>query len=335
MVRRERFPSTMHPPPLQNLAASSRLHGRKCVALAIAGLLTGLCGLRAQGQIPAAGLGNASDRSCSIPGLATHSHSMIQDAALVIAYTSQASLARSLEVTLIAHGEAGPEYKARSEESRPSPVMIEFRAPAFLRMTGVIPFSAQRAFDMSSDGRNFRLLVPDGKVMRFIVGPVDAPATSSNPRENLRPQPVIDALHWPIGKLRTGTGKGQAIEKGIREITLDLAPSSQAGERTAIVQFDVVHGVVTQLTEDDAAERTVTSIQYSDWQRIARESGGSDLSCFPKRIVVVQPRQDLRLEMKIISVTLNPPISPDKFRLMPPRGVVVTRLSPPPPSRDH
>jgi hypothetical protein len=74
--------------------------------------------------------------------------------------------------------------------------MLSFLAPNSLGMTGEIPLSGRRTFDLASDGREFRLLVPDGKFMRFLVGPVGAPANSPNPRENLRPQPLIDAFYW-------------------------------------------------------------------------------------------------------------------------------------------
>jgi hypothetical protein len=320
-------------PSLQHRAASTKLSHNRCALLTVAALLTGLCGLHAHGQITGAAAESALGGSCSIPGLAPQSHRSIHDEDLMAAYTAQASLAKSLEATVIARAKAGGEYKAQSQDSRPSPVMIEFHAPGFLRMTGVIPFSAQRTFDMSSDGRDFRLLVPDGRVMRFFAGPVDAPATSSNPRENLRPQPVVDTLHWPAGKLRGGIGKGQDGQKGVREITLDLAPSTEDVARTTVVQFDLNRGVVSQLTVNDAAGHVVTQIQYDDWQKIARESGGTELSCFPKRITIVQPRQDLQLEMKVMSVTINSPIPPQRFRLMPPGGVPVTRLGPPEPGK--
>ncbi len=315
--------------PVFHHLTSSKLNRGGCVLLAIVELLAGQCALHAQRQTSAAAAEGVGDPSCSMPGLAPKSHQLMQDEDLLAAYTAQASRVKSLEATVMARAKAGAEYKAQAQDSRPSPVMIEFHVPGFLRMTGVIPFSAQRTFDMSSDGRDFRLLVPDGKVMRFFAGPVDAPVTSSNPRENLRPQPVVDALHWPQGKLWVGVEKGSARQTGLREITLHLAPSTGDSGRTAIVQFDLDRGVVSQLTMNDVAGRTVTQIQYDDWQKIAQESGGIERACFPKRIIIVQPRQDLQLEMKVLSVMLNPPIPPQRFRLMPPGGISVTRLSPP------
>ena len=95
----------------------------------------------------------------------------------------------------------------------------------------------------------------------------------------------------------------------------------------------LVANFVTSFMMNDAAGHVVTQIQYDDWQKIARESGGTELSCFPKRITIVQPRQDLQLEMKVMSVTINSPIPPQRFRLMPPGGVPVTRLGPPEPGR--
>lgn len=146
---------------------------------------------------------------------------------LVAVYNARASLVQSLEASAMVRAKGGKEYRTRARESRATPAMIEFRAPAWLRLTGVIPFTAKRTFDIASDGREFRLLVLDRNAMRLVVGPVDAPATAPNPR----------------------------------------------------------------------------------------------------RIAVIQPQQDIELEMKLLSLSLNPNIPPSKFRLAVPAGVPVTRVN--------
>lgn len=104
-------------------------------------------------------------------------------------------------VAVIVRGQSGAEYNVHPRGAQALPALLSFLAPDFLRLTGEIPFSGRRSFDLASDGRELRLLVPDGKFMRFLVGPVDAPATSKNPRENLRPRPLVDALHWVAATL--------------------------------------------------------------------------------------------------------------------------------------
>lgn len=317
----------------QRRAHLSRLNRHGCVFLAIVGLLTGRCGLRAQREDSAPE--SVRDRSCSISELMPQSHQALRDEDLMAAYTAQAALVESLEATVIARGKGGAEFKARSGDSRPSPVMIAFRAPASLRMTGEIPFSGQRSFDLASDGREFWLLVPDGKLMRLFAGPVDAPATSANPRENLRPQPVIDALRWPAGTLQRKSEQNRAHSLGARTITLNLMSSPPRDAKTAVVEFDLDRGVVAQLTLNDAAGHAMTTIQYNNWQASPSNRSGIASTCFPRRIVVLQPGQDLQLEMKVVSLELNVPIALSKFRLMPPRGVQVTRLSSPEPAKNR
>jgi hypothetical protein len=128
---------------------------------------------------------------CSMPGIAPASERSLSDADLLASYNSQAGLIQTVQGSVVVRAKGGPELGSKVRDSRPSPAILSFRAPASLRMTGVVPFSARRTFDIASDGREFRLLVPDGKIMRFFVGPVDAPPVSSNPRENLRAQPFL------------------------------------------------------------------------------------------------------------------------------------------------
>src|SRR5580693_4372092 len=202
--------------------------------------------------------------------------------------------------------------------------MLSFRAPGSLRMTGAIPFSARRSFDLSSDGGQFRLLVPDGKVMRFFVGPVDAPAKSQNPRENLRPQPVIDSLRWLHGTLnKTSSGSGSGM-RGSRVIVVDLPAARDGNVRRADIAFDLPSGTITGLTIHDTAAHAITEIRYVDWQEIVDRMSESAAACFPRRIFVNQSLQNLQIEMKILSLRLNPPIPPSRFQLVPPRGIPIT-----------
>jgi len=115
----------------------------------------------------------------------------------------------------VVSAKGGLEFGSKMRDSRPSPAILTFRAPHCCALTGVVPFSARRTFDIASDGREFRLLVPDGKIMRFFVGPVDAPPISSNPRENLRPKPIVDALHWFPAKLVSAAALGGSGNGGV------------------------------------------------------------------------------------------------------------------------
>ena len=282
---------------------------------------------------PPAPVNRASSNACSLPGLAQDSQPPFKDEELLGAYNAQAVLIRSLQASAIVRAKAGSEYGARMQESQASPVQLKFLAPASLRMTGVIPYSARRTFDLSSDGREFRLLVPDGKFMHFFVGPMDAPTTSTNPRENLRPQPIVESLHWPRARLRNSMKSQEPRADKTRTIDADLIGLKQGGGLAVQIEFDLRGGTVSRLTILDAAAKPVTEIQYSNWQRTPTSAGGSGPVCFPKRILITEQQHNLQLDMKILLAQVNVPESPSQFQLLPPRGIAVTRLPAPSPSR--
>ncbi len=67
------------------------------------------------------------------------------------------------------------------------------RKPAMLRMIGLLPIVRTTAFDMVSDGQDFKLWIPPKN--RFVEGRNDVEtANPKQPLENLRPQHIYDAL---------------------------------------------------------------------------------------------------------------------------------------------
>jgi hypothetical protein len=294
----------------------------------IPALLLALMAVGVDSQVPAYQLAAAEvpARGCSLPRLTSITRHSPTDDELLTAYNSRATLVESLEATVLLKAKSGPDYAKRGEDAKPAPTMVSFRAPASLRMTGAIPFSARRSFDFASNQKEFRLLVPDGKRMRFYVGSIDAPPISANPRENLRPQPIIDALHWTRGVLHITARSKEDAKKGMRTIKVDLAAVPEVVVKTAEVDFTMASGTVAGITFRDAGERIVSEVNYADWKDQVNGDNGTGSVCFPRRIVVVQPQQKLQLEMRVLVLSVNPHISPSRFDLIPPRGIPVTRL---------
>src|SRR4029077_10537283 len=70
------------------------------------------------------------------------------------------------------------------------------RKPAMLRMIGLFPVVRNRAFDMVSDGQEFKLWIPTKN--RFVEGRNEVQTPNpSQPLENIRPQHIYDALLLP------------------------------------------------------------------------------------------------------------------------------------------
>jgi hypothetical protein len=296
-------------------------------------VLQGLAAVSIAAQFPQypAPASHASENSCSMPGLGPGRGLQVRAEDLLSSYNKQAALVHSLHVSAILRAKGGPRYGAKLQEARPAPVDIRFVAPATLRMTGMTPFSGRRTFDMSSDGRDFRLLAPDGNVMRFFVGPVDAPATSLDPRGNLRPEAVLEALHWLPAKLERQAGPGNAAADRSAKIEVELISPAPTGSVRADIEFDLRSGTVTRLDTLDAVGKVATEIDFNDWKRAEEYQGKAEPICFPRRMLVVQHEQDLQVEVKILSMEVNLPLSPLQLPLIPPRGIPVTRV--PGPSR--
>ena len=70
------------------------------------------------------------------------------------------------------------------------------RKPAMLHMIGLLPIVRTTAFDIVSDGQEFKLWIPSRN--RFVVGRNDvSTAGTDQPMENIRPQDIYQALLIP------------------------------------------------------------------------------------------------------------------------------------------
>jgi hypothetical protein len=255
----------------------------------------------------------AKPHSCSLPELAPGAPLVLPDTALLAAYNGQAARIHSIVAAAAVRGWAGTEHA-----NRPTPALIYFREPAWLRLTGEVPFSGRRSVDLFSDGRHFWLLVPDRKTVRLFEGPVDAPADDKDPRADLRPQPMVDALRWPRGTL--SSVQTPSSDPATRIINLDLPAAAPFPARTAAAEFDLREGVVKGMKILDAAQHVVLELQYSDWQPAEQDV------CFPRRIVMTQPLDKRELDIRIASLRLNERIPAPEFRMAAPIGVPVTHL---------
>ena len=63
-------------------------------------------------------------------------------------------------------------------------------------------------------------------------------------------------------------------------------------------------------------------IQYSDWEPVPAAVGApaTEQVSFARDIHIWRPQDDYKLEIKILKLTLNEPITPDRFELAQPAG---------------
>ena len=99
---------------------------------------------------------------------------------------SQAAKVQSMQATVDIDTAVGGAKKGRVTEYEQIRGFVLARKPEMLRMIGLFPIVRNRAFDMVSDGHDFKLWIPTKN--RFVVGRNDVISPNpSQPLENLVP----------------------------------------------------------------------------------------------------------------------------------------------------
>ena len=242
---------------------------------------------------------------------------------LLAGYNKQVRAAESLQATVDLIPSTGTTYSGVIEEYHDVPGFILAKRPATVRVIGQAPVVAKNIFDMVSDGKQFRIYVPSKN--SFLVGPTALVRTSKKPLENLRPQHIVEALFWPEFTPDENVLFEQFDFNVSRYYILTLLRKSEAGkfEIDRKVWYSRVDLKVWRVQLFGDGGKLESDIQYSDWQPVPPPEGASataEQPSFARDIHIWRPQDDYKLEIKIEKLTLNEPISPDRFVLAQPAG---------------
>src|ERR1039457_5996988 len=114
-------------------------------------------------------------------------------AALIESINQQAQRIQSLQATVDIDTSVGGAKKGHVTDYKEIRGYVLARKPAMLHMIGLLPIVRTTAFDMVSDGQEFKLWIPPKN--RFVVGRNDVQTHNSDqPMESIRPQDIYDAL---------------------------------------------------------------------------------------------------------------------------------------------
>src|SRR5947209_12752854 len=112
---------------------------------------------------------------------------------LISYVNSEAAKIQTMQATVDIDTAVGGEKKGKVTEYKEIRGYVLARKPAMLRMIGLLPIVRNRAFDMVSDGQQFKVWIPPKN--HFVVGRNDIITPNpQQPLENLRPQIIYDAL---------------------------------------------------------------------------------------------------------------------------------------------
>jgi len=244
---------------------------------------------------------------------------------LLAGYNAQALAVQSLQATVDLIPSTGTTYSGVIEEYHDVPGFILAERPATIRVIGQAPVVSKNIFDMVSDGNEFRIYIPSKN--SFLVGATALMRPSSKPIENLRPQHVVEALFWPELLPSANVLFEQFDLEAGRYYILTLLRDAESGrlEIARKIWYDRSDLRVSRVQLFGAAGRLDSDIQYSDWQPVATTPGaGGALATgqisYARDIHIWRPQDDYKLEIKILKLSLNDPISADRFELAQPEG---------------
>src|ERR1019366_5133803 len=203
--------------------------------------------------------------------------------------------------------------------------------PATVRVIGQAPVVAKNIFDMVSDGKEFRIYIPSKNT--FLVGPTALTRSSTKPIENLRPNHIVEALFWPeLPPDKNVLFEQFDFETG-RYYILTLLRETDGGklEIARKIWYDRADLRVSRVELFGAGGVLDSDIGYSDWQPAATTPATESASVaaqtsYARDIKIWRPQDDYKLEIRILKLALNEPISADRFELAQPAGTELVRV---------
>ena len=207
----------------------------------------------------------------------------------------------------------GTAEKSRITEYKDVRGYILFRKPGDIRIVGLYPVVRNTAFDMASNGTDFRLYVPSQN--RFLMGSNTVEQPSANKLENLRPQHFLDALLVrPVNSDSKALLENFTDEENAFYIlhTIHIGADGELVlERT--IWFSRVDLRLARQIILDPAGNILTDARYSNWKSYSGVE-------FPSHIEIDRPRDEYAVVLDVQKIDINRGISDDKFVLMQPQG---------------
>lgn len=179
---------------------------------------------------------------------------------------------------------------------------------------------------MTSDGETFHIFIPSKN--KFIVGPASLERAAEKPIENIRPQHLLDALFWPPIPAGAPVVMAEDDEINARYYILSVLSTGPSPEVARNLWFDRTDLHLARIQIYGRAGKLVSDIRLEDWQAVPAASAPTSSASFeyPRHLWMQRPHDDYKLEIKVKKVTLNEPISDDRFQLQQPAGAELVKV---------
>jgi outer membrane lipoprotein-sorting protein len=248
-------------------------------------------------------------------------------------YNQMALGVKSVNATVELRPTTGSKYSGVIEEYHEVKAFLLAARPGKIRVIGQAPVIGTTIFDMASDGQTFRVSIPSKN--KFLVGPVAVERASNKPIENLRPQHLLEALLWPEIRKEESVLFEEFNDEIARYYVLTVL---RGGYRTEILRkiwFDRANLQVSRLESYGPKGVLLSDVHVSDWQALlpdsehpaASSAAPTGVTEFPRAIRIDRPHDDYRLDLQIGKIALNEEIPQERFKLDPPAGSELVRVS--------
>jgi len=245
-------------------------------------------------------------------------------------YNAMATGIKALNATVEMKPTAGSAYSGVIDEYHEVKAFLLAARPAEIRVIGQAPVIGTTVFDMASDGETFRVSIPSKH--KFLVGQVAAERNSSKPIENLRPQHLLDALLWPETRKEEIVLFEEFNDESGRFYVLTVLRGGYHPEIFRKIWFNRADLQVARMQNYGPKGALVSDVQVSDWQPLdgnaaPAEATAKSPTAFPRGIHIDRPHDDYQLNLQVTKLSLNEPISPERFKLEQPQGAELVRVN--------
>jgi len=251
---------------------------------------------------------------------------------LIDAINQQAEAIHTLKATVDIDSSAGGMKKGHVTDYKEIRGYVLAKTPDALHLIGLMPFVRTTAFDMVSDGQDFKLWIPPKN--KFVVGENRvATPNPDQPMENIRPQNIYEALlirpidpNTEIAVKENGyetlhDGKGHRVLQEDYELTvIKKSGDGWILERKIIFGRTDLKPHRQFIYSDDG--KVATDAKYAEYKDFEGTS-------FPSRIEIFRPEEEYDITLNMLKVEINTPLKDEQFVLEQPAGAQVVHLDRP------
>jgi hypothetical protein len=251
---------------------------------------------------------------------------------LIEIVNNQCDAIHSLKATVDIDASAGGIKKGEITDYKEIRGYILARKPGELHMVGLMPLVRTTAFDMVSNGTEFKLWIPPKN--RFVIGEENVPTPSSDkPMENIRPRNIYDALLIqcidPETELAVLDDNGYEVfhdAKGHRIlqpdyelIIISIGKNPRLSRKVVFGRADLnphrqyIYGADGKLVSDSAYA------EYKDYDGVS----------YPSLIEINLPQEEYEFTFHMLKVEINQPLTQAQFTLDQPPGAELIHLDRP------